>query len=85
VKAVYVQPYNTAERARDVSCMQLTDRRVYFTWKNARHWGVEVFRDEESFLELSPPTTPPADEAMPYDRGRRPTVFYSLMRDAMTG
>ena len=85
MKAVYARPYNTAERARNVSCMQLTDRRVYFTWKNARHWGIAMFRDEESVLELSPPTTPPTDEAMPLDWGRRPTAFYSLMRDAMMG
>jgi hypothetical protein len=42
--------------------MQLTDRRVYFTWQDMRHLIVTVFEDEENTRELSPPSIPPFDE-----------------------
>jgi hypothetical protein len=48
--------------AEDLTCMQLTDRRVYFTWQDMRHLIVTLYEDEENARELSPLLTPPFDE-----------------------
>jgi hypothetical protein len=37
-----------------LSCTQLTDRRVYFTWDNMRRRDIPLFTDEESKLEIIP-------------------------------
>jgi len=40
----------------DVSCVQLTDRRVYFTWVNARRrLDIPLFKDEKTGLDLLSP------------------------------
>ncbi|KAI9444180.1 hypothetical protein H4582DRAFT_2071751 [Lactarius indigo] len=59
-KAVFVQPYNyKSRRLRFISCMQLTDRRIYFMWENARRrQGIPLFEDEGNAQELPPPITP---------------------------
>ena len=41
-------------------CMQLTDRRVYFTWDNVRRRDIPLFTDEESKLEIIPSPGAPA-------------------------
>jgi hypothetical protein len=54
-KVVFVQPFAgpMVTNSHDLSCMQLTDRRVYFTWDNTRRRNVPLFKDEESTLDLS--------------------------------
>jgi len=58
-KVVLVRPYlDSAPRPHHpISCMQLTDRRVYFTWEDARHRDVPLFKDEEDVPEPSSPRT----------------------------
>jgi len=52
IKVVLVRPYFSS----DVSCMQLTDRRIYFTWESARRReDVPLYEDRESALEPSFP------------------------------
>jgi len=48
-KAVVVRPYlySAPTPNREFSCMQLTDRRIYFTWEDARRRDVPLFKDEE--------------------------------------
>ncbi|KAH9974812.1 hypothetical protein BGW80DRAFT_158313 [Lactifluus volemus] len=63
VKAVFVRPYICpTDEAEDLTCMQLTDRRVYFTWQDMRHPIVTLYEDEENARELSPPVMPPFHE-----------------------
>jgi hypothetical protein len=58
-----VRPYdNSVPTVREITCMQLTDRRVYFTWEDARRRDLALFEDEENARELSPTITPPLDE-----------------------
>ncbi|KAI0305278.1 hypothetical protein B0F90DRAFT_1181970 [Multifurca ochricompacta] len=59
--AAFVQPYsNPSHVAHKISCMQLTDRRIYFTWENARRRDVPLFQDgEDDDEQLSPSVTPP--------------------------
>jgi len=63
-KVVLVQPYlDSAPRPHHpISCMQLTDRRVYFTWEDARRRDVPLFKDEEDVPESSSPRTPSVAE-----------------------
>jgi hypothetical protein len=42
-----------------LGCMELTDRRVYFTWDNIRR-DIPLFTDEESKLEIIPSPGAPA-------------------------
>ena len=43
-------------------CMQLTDRRIYFTWRDAgRRDDIPLFEDAENAEELPPPITPTLD------------------------
>jgi hypothetical protein len=43
--------------------MQLTDRRIYFTWEDARHReDTPLFEDAENAQELPPPITPTLDQ-----------------------
>ena len=48
-KVVVVQPYldSVPTSNHEFSCMQLTDRRIYFTWEDARRRDVPLFKDEE--------------------------------------
>ena len=49
--AVFVRPSEEPDRL--MSCMQLTDRRIYFTWGNARRrQDLPMFKDEENEREL---------------------------------
>jgi hypothetical protein len=42
-----------------ISCMQLTDRRVYFTWDDIRRRrNIPLFTDEESTMDISSPEAP---------------------------
>jgi hypothetical protein len=71
-KVVLVRPYlDSAPRPHhQISCLQLTDRRVYFTWEDARRRDVPLFKDEEDVPEPSSPGTPSMaeefDEAWPW-------------------
>ncbi|KAH9000892.1 hypothetical protein EDB86DRAFT_471879 [Lactarius hatsudake] len=55
-KAVFVRPTNYASvRSRFISSMELTDRRIYFTWEDARRrQDIPMFEDAESDEELMP-------------------------------
>ena len=40
----------------DISCIQLTDRRVYFTWDDiGRRRDIPLFKDEKTELDLLSP------------------------------
>ncbi|KAH9059604.1 hypothetical protein EDB87DRAFT_769868 [Lactarius vividus] len=55
-KAVFVRPSQKAStRSHPISCMQLTDRRIYFTWEDARRrQDIPLFEDAENAQELQP-------------------------------
>ncbi|KAH9017135.1 hypothetical protein EDB83DRAFT_192974 [Lactarius deliciosus] len=64
-RAAFVRP---SENASDqspsypTSCVQLTERRLYFTWEDGRRrQDVPLFEDQENAQELSRPITPPFD------------------------
>ncbi|KAN0131825.1 hypothetical protein V8E53_010353 [Lactarius tabidus] len=64
--SVFVRPSESpSERSRPISCMQLTDGRIYFTWGDyKRRMDIPRFEDAENAQELSsPPTTPVMDPA----------------------
>ena len=45
--------------------MQLTDRRIYFTWEDARRReDIPLFEDAENAQELSLPTSPTLDQEL---------------------
>ncbi|KAH9047901.1 hypothetical protein EDB84DRAFT_1434624 [Lactarius hengduanensis] len=45
-----------------ISCVQLTDRHIYFTWDDARRrQDIPLFEDTENARELPPPITPTLD------------------------
>jgi hypothetical protein len=56
-KILFVQPLSgPAIDSRNVSCLQLTDRRVYFTWDDAkRRRDIPLFKDEKTGLDLLSP------------------------------
>ncbi|KAN0129697.1 hypothetical protein V8E53_012517 [Lactarius tabidus] len=61
-KAVFVRP---SEKTPEylMTCMQLTDSRIYFTWGNARRRrDIPMFKDEENSREL-----PRSSKAQPVD------------------
>jgi hypothetical protein len=62
-KAVFVRPSETPEHL--MTCMQLTDRRIYFMWGSAkRRQDIPMFRDEENAREISrSPEASPVDIA----------------------
>ncbi|KAI9444181.1 hypothetical protein H4582DRAFT_2071752 [Lactarius indigo] len=62
-KAVFVRPSKKAlPRSYPISCMQLTDRRIYFTWEDARRrQDIPLYEDAENAQELPPPITPNLD------------------------
>ncbi len=63
VKAVFVRPSeNASERSYPISCMQLTDRHIYFMWEDARRrQDIPLFEDAENAQELPSPITPTLD------------------------
>ncbi|KAH9032737.1 hypothetical protein EDB84DRAFT_130016 [Lactarius hengduanensis] len=62
-KAVFVRPSkNVSAGSHQISCMQLTDRHIYFTWEDARRrQDILLFEDVENAQELPPPITPTLD------------------------
>ncbi|KAH9059599.1 hypothetical protein EDB87DRAFT_1563124 [Lactarius vividus] len=62
-KAVFVRPSkNVSAGSHQISCMQLTDRHIYFTWEDARRrQDIPLFEDVENAQELPPPITPTSD------------------------
>jgi len=71
-KVVFVRPYLTSTSGphQPISCTQLTDRRIYFSWEDARRRDIPLFKDGEHRPEPSPPGTPsiaePSPEARPW-------------------
>ena len=71
-KVVFVRPYITSSSGphQPISCMQLTDRRIYFSWEDARRRDIPLFEDGENRPEPSSPGTPsiakPSPEAWPW-------------------
>jgi len=65
VKAAFVQPSHNNPSARahhSASCMQLTDRRIYFTWEySRRRQDIPLFEDVENAQPPPPPATPILD------------------------
>ncbi|KAN0140889.1 hypothetical protein V8E53_001333 [Lactarius tabidus] len=59
-KAVFVRPSDTPTAiSRSTGCIQLTERRIYFTWEDSgRREDIMLFRDNENNEELPPPTIP---------------------------
>ena len=56
-KVLFVQPFSLfgpdPALSRDISCIQVTDRRVYFTWDDAkRRLDIPLFKDEKAGLDL---------------------------------
>ncbi len=86
-KIVLVQPFVRAARSREVSCLQLTDRRVYFTWDDAkRRRDITLFKDEKNTLDLLSPgassTVEQLDDPwgpMPFEVGRH---YHTLIHGA---
>lgn len=57
-KVLFVQPFfgPAVAHSPDISCMQLTDRRVYFTWDDTtRRLDLPLFKDEKPGLDLLSP------------------------------
>ena len=88
-KIMLVQPFVrfTAAHRREISCMQLTDRRVYFTWDDAkRRRDITLFKDEKNTLDLLSPgassTVEQLDDPwgpMPFEVGRH---YHTLIHSA---
>ncbi|KAH9059605.1 hypothetical protein EDB87DRAFT_770044 [Lactarius vividus] len=64
-RAAFVRPFeNPSDRSSSypISCVQLTERRLYFSWENERRrQDIPLFEDPENVQELSRPITPPLD------------------------
>ena len=57
-KVVFVQPFAgpTSLNTHTISCMQLTDRRIYFTWDNVRRRrDISLFKDDKNILNFLSP------------------------------
>ncbi|KAH9000897.1 hypothetical protein EDB86DRAFT_3133123 [Lactarius hatsudake] len=63
-KAAFVRPSkNVSTDSHQISCMQLTDRHIYFTWEDARRrQDIPLFEDAENAQELPSPITPTLDQ-----------------------
>lgn len=72
----------------EISCMQLTDRRVYFTWVDVRRrLDIPLFKDEKTGLDLlSPNEASSTVEQLDELRDRVDPEFgrhhHTLIRDA---
>ncbi|KAH9038564.1 hypothetical protein EDB85DRAFT_2141791 [Lactarius pseudohatsudake] len=64
-RAAFVRPSENASDGSPlypISCVQLTERRLYFTWEDKRRrQDVQLLEDPENAQELSRPITPPLD------------------------
>ncbi|KAF8257828.1 hypothetical protein EI94DRAFT_1225204 [Lactarius quietus] len=77
-KAVLVRPSEESvgylERSCPINCIQLTDRRIYFTWGDSmRRQDIPLFEDAENVQAAPPPATPILDldfEVPPIFMGR---------------
>ncbi|KAH9026255.1 hypothetical protein EDB83DRAFT_2678809 [Lactarius deliciosus] len=88
-KAVFVRPSrNASTRSYPISCMQLTDRRIYFTWEDARRrQDIPLFEDAENAQELQPSMTPNLDIELqvwmarhaPVEKGSVGCIDFTLM------
>ncbi|KAH9017137.1 hypothetical protein EDB83DRAFT_2679885 [Lactarius deliciosus] len=88
-KAVFVRPSrNASTRSYPISCMQLTDRRIYFTWEDARRrQDIPLFEDAENAQELQPSMTPNLDLELqvwmarhaPVEKGSVGCIDFTLM------
>jgi len=58
-KAAFVRPSNDpSDRPSLKGCMQITDRRIYFTWEDSRgRQDIPLFEDAENARELPPSTS----------------------------
>jgi len=61
LKAAFVRPHkDPSVWSRPNSCVELTDRCIYFTWTDSRRReDIPLFRDAENAQELPPPPIPP--------------------------
>ena len=72
----------------DISCMQLTDRRVYFTWDDiGRRRDIPLFKDEKTGLDLLSPkeassTVEQSDEQQDREGPEFGRHHHTLIRDA---
>jgi hypothetical protein len=68
----------------DISCMQLTDRRVYFTWDDiTRRLDIPLFKDEKIELDLlSPNRSSSTVEQLDEQRDQFGRHHHTLIRDA---
>ncbi|KAH9985659.1 hypothetical protein BJV74DRAFT_554300 [Russula compacta] len=55
IKLVFVRPFldHAPVTRHGISCMQLTDRRIYFTWEDSRRRDVPFFEEEVNAPETS--------------------------------
>ncbi|KAH8984939.1 hypothetical protein EDB92DRAFT_1950395 [Lactarius akahatsu] len=64
-RVAFVRPSENASDGSPsypISCVQLTERRIYFTWEDERHrQDIPLFEDVENARELSRPITPAFD------------------------
>ncbi|KAH9165098.1 hypothetical protein EDB89DRAFT_341997 [Lactarius sanguifluus] len=82
-RAAFVRPSKKAPPTRSyISCMQLTDRRIYFTWKDSRRrQDITLFEDAENAQELPGPITPIFDlepQVMPWMAQHAPVEKHSV-------
>jgi hypothetical protein len=62
MQAAFVRPSNPLVWSYPTRCIQLTDRRVYFTWDDSsRRQDIPMFEDADNSQELPPPITPISD------------------------
>ena len=81
-KVVLVRPYvdPTPGPYHAITCMQLTDRRVYFTWEDARRRNdVPLYKERENALGVTLSMDEPSHEAWPWlDDGQFGRCFASF-------
>jgi len=90
-KAAFVRPSKKPTAgSQPISCLQLTDRRIYFMWEDVRRRGdIPLFEDAENAQELPPPTAP-TDELQrlwvdPVDRNSVGCIDFTLMPEGHAG
>ena len=66
-KVVFVRPHFTSASGRHqpISCMQLTDCRIYFSWEDARRRDIPLFKDGENMHKASSTGTQSTAEPSP--------------------
>ncbi|KAH9174787.1 hypothetical protein EDB89DRAFT_471990 [Lactarius sanguifluus] len=92
-RAAFVRPSESApdrSPSYPISCLQLTEGRLYFTWENTRRrQDVPLFEDPENAQELSRPIAPPLDldfqmspwivQRIPVEKDSLGCIDFSLM------